>query len=401
MNPNQSRAEHPTGLYPFSTEMQIILAASHSQAQRIDLKKISELAGRIVDWTRFTELVTLHRVGPLLANSLRSATCIPAPVKLWLNQQLAANSSRNVRLASSLLRVLKLFEESGIEAVPFKGPTLTNQAYGNLGLRVFGDVDLLVKRQNMERAAALLWERGFETPEHEKNPEHIPAQLGLNFYHPDGLIVEMHWALVQRWLGYRYDPQEIWQRMRKQPFCGQSILALPASDMLLYLCAHGVKHHWSNLFWIVDIAEVLRTEPDMDWNLLEKQAKERGSLRVLNLGLILAQKLLGAGLPEKVAGRITKDTEATLLAEQVCSWLSGVRPPPEAGSKEEDKFFMRSKEGWGAKAVYAWHIYSLAWQPSPADRAFIRLPRALDPAYYVVRPIRILSQRIKRVLFRK
>lgn len=389
------------GLFAFSTEMQIIMAASHSQPQQVDLHRISGLAARLDDWTRFTELVTLHRVGPLLANSLRTAGCIPSPVKLWLQQQLSVNSVRNVRLASSLLRVLKLFEEAGIESVPFKGPTLTNQAYGNLGLRVFGDVDLLVKRQNMERAAALLWERGFETPDHEKNPEHIPAQLGLNFYHPDGLIVEMHWALVQRWLGYRYDPHEIWQRMRKQPFCGQSILSLPSSDLLLYLCAHGVKHHWSNLFWIVDIAEVLRTEPALDWNLLYAQAKERGSVRVLNLGLLLARQLLGAPVPPEVVARLTKDTQAEALAIRICSWLSGARKPPEAGSKEEDKFFMQSKEHWSAKAIYAWHIYRLAWQPSPADRAFVRLPRALEPVYYLVRPIRILSQRIHRAVFRK
>ena len=381
--------------------MQIILAASHSQSQRVDLATINKLAPQIKDWTRFTELVTFHRVGPLLSNALRTTECIPVPVKLWLQQQHSANSNRNLNLAASLLRVLKLFEDSGIEAVPFKGPTLTQQAYGNLALRVFGDVDLLVKRPNMERAAELLWARGFETPEHEKNPEHIPAQLGLNFYHRDGLIVEMHWALVQRWLGYRYDPEEIWGRMRRKNFCGQSVLALPATDKLLYLCAHGVKHYWSNLFWIVDIAEVLRTEPDLDWVLLNRQAKERGSLRVLHLGLTLAQTLLGAQLPAEVTDLVSKDKEAQSLAFQVCSWLSGDRNPPVTFSREEDLFYIKTKEQWTAKFVYALHIYRLAWQPSPADRAFLPLPRVLEPLYYLVRPIRILTQRIHRAIFPK
>src|SRR3712207_8653927 len=34
---------------------------------------------------------------------------------------------------------------------------------------------------------------------------------------------------------------------------------------LLILCVHGTKHIWGRLSWICDVAELLRTQPDMDW----------------------------------------------------------------------------------------------------------------------------------------
>jgi len=63
--------------------------------------------------------------------------------------------------------------DNGIEMLNWKGPTLAIQAYGDLSLRQFIDIDTLVKHEDLEKAKAILLENGFahkivlDEPKHE------------------------------------------------------------------------------------------------------------------------------------------------------------------------------------------------------------------------------------------
>jgi len=46
--------------------------------------------------------------------------------------------------------------------IPYKGPTLALAVYGNLALREFTDLDILVQTQNVRQAAELLKDRGYQ-----------------------------------------------------------------------------------------------------------------------------------------------------------------------------------------------------------------------------------------------
>ena len=48
-------------------------------------------------------------------------------------------------LFAGALRDIAALSRQGVEAIPFKGPVLALQAYGDLGLRVFRDLDFLVR----------------------------------------------------------------------------------------------------------------------------------------------------------------------------------------------------------------------------------------------------------------
>jgi hypothetical protein len=54
-----------------------------------------------------------------------------------------------------------LLESYEIPAIAYKGPTLAVSAYGNLSLRQFGDLDILVQDRAYERARQLLIKQGF------------------------------------------------------------------------------------------------------------------------------------------------------------------------------------------------------------------------------------------------
>ena len=57
--------------------------------------------------------------------------------------------------------LVQRFEREGILAIPYRGPTLALMAYCDLGLREFGDLDLLIRRQDLGPAKEMLLGEGF------------------------------------------------------------------------------------------------------------------------------------------------------------------------------------------------------------------------------------------------
>ena len=110
------------------------------------------------------------------------------------------NTARNLLLITELCRVLEEFEEHGIAAIPYKGPALALQVYGDLKLRSFVDLDLLVRPGDATRAGALLIARGYRP-----HLDLSPAQESLlsrsecdRVYLREGrnIVLELHWAVA-------------------------------------------------------------------------------------------------------------------------------------------------------------------------------------------------------------
>ena len=114
------------------------------------------------------------------------------------------------------------------------------------------------------------------------------------------------------------------------------------------LCVHGTKHRWTRLQWIVDVGELIRARPDLDWTRVRDLAAASGTQRMLWIGLCLARGLAGAALPadvaraveaDSVAGRLVRQVMARLFdAEDVGSWRNSAR---------NFLFQLRAKEGAG------------------------------------------------------
>jgi hypothetical protein len=66
-----------------------------------------------------------------------------------------ANAARNEFLAQELVKINQLMADNGIEMLNWKGPALAVQAYGDLSLRQFRDLDTFVKKEDLSKAKAI------------------------------------------------------------------------------------------------------------------------------------------------------------------------------------------------------------------------------------------------------
>src|SRR5207237_1564484 len=106
---------------------------------------------------------------------------------------------------SRTLQVVDLsraFAEAAIPAIVLKGPALAIQAYGDCSRRSFGDIDLLVKKNDLPMAQKLIDGWGY-TPKFGAlmADRLVNGQHALEFSGP-GPNIEVHWSLLSRHLRF-------------------------------------------------------------------------------------------------------------------------------------------------------------------------------------------------------
>jgi hypothetical protein len=359
------------------------------------VKRVRRLLKQDLDWAYLLRAALAHGVAPLLYWHL-NATC-PQAVPRELLDSLRDHFSRTLRhnlfLTGELLRLLDLFAAHGIRAVPFKGPAVAAALYGNLALRQFGDLDILVGCQDVLRARDLLEARGYRplVPLNEAWRtafilRHLHA-LGFTHEHSNTLV-EVHWELMPRWWPFPLSLDRLWERLGRVSVGGKSVSTLSPADTLLVGCAHGCKHVWQSLGWLCDIAEWLRAHDGVSWEPILEQARDLGSERMLLLGLRLASDLLGPDLPGSVAHRVLANGTVGALARQVRRQLfQGKGGAP--GLLATSLFHLRVRDRVGDRVQYCLRG---ALVPNEADWDFLPLPPRLHFLYPLLRPVRLLCR---------
>jgi hypothetical protein len=78
---------------------------------------------------------------------------VPNEWRMRLQNELEVVKRRNLYLAAEMLRLSGLFRAKGLMVIPYKGPLLALQAYGDFALRQFADLDFAVRQSDLPRAA--------------------------------------------------------------------------------------------------------------------------------------------------------------------------------------------------------------------------------------------------------
>lgn len=316
--------KHPSTIGP---EAELLVACARTELDPARTDRVAALVNGSLDWDRLMPLAARHGLMPLLGRHL-SDVCreaVPSDVMERLDRHEKQIRGRNLFLTSELLDALRLLKSRGIDAIPMRGPLLTHSLYGDLALREFSDLDVLVRRRDASKAWALLVENGYSaqyelTEKQERAFIHYQDQA--HFDRGDGVtFLEIHWEIVPRFFSFALCDDDFWDRHVAATLGDARVWDFSPGDHLLALCAHGAKHLWARLIWICDVARLLETHQEIDWDSLRIRARELGGSRMVFLGLALTHDLLGASLPDDVLREVRSDRRVADLAAQVVARL--------------------------------------------------------------------------------
>ncbi|HSP54534.1 MAG TPA: nucleotidyltransferase family protein, partial [Dehalococcoidia bacterium] len=354
------------------------------------------LLGENLDWDYLLEAATLHCVMPLMYRHLSrlGEGTVPPAVLGRLANEYQANARRNLTVTGELLRLVRLFKTNDIAVAPLKGPLLAATVYGDISLRQFGDLDVLLHEKDIARAKDLLIANGYR-PAFDMTTAQEAATLRhhceyLLVSDSSRVVVELHWRIIPTWFPFPLNGTQLLGRLTDASLGSVSAPSVTPEDLLLIICAHSTKHMWTKLAWICDVAEVLRASPDLDWVLLMRRARQLGGERMLFLGLRLAHDLLDAPLPEDILSRAA-DRNIDELVEQSRHLLFRSRPEGPVGASwpgyfERSRYYIRAMERTRDKLRYCIRFLTT---PMEEDWDNLALPDALFPLYYVLRPFRV------------
>jgi hypothetical protein len=385
----------------FRAEEQLLLACARVEASGDTVERIRTLVRNDIDWEFVIRKADEHFITPLLYRGLSSIDfeSLPGTVRKLLQQRFYAHAKRSLFMTGELLRVVSLLEREGIRAVPYKGPTLAATAYNNIGLRSFIDLDILVKKKDVLRAKRLLTSCGYgayrrRTDAQEALRVRSRAQKDIVLVREDGAAsVELHWAVASSLL-FPLGGEQLWERLVRVRIGQATVSCLCPEDMLLVLCVHGAKHFFRRLEWICDIAQTLRSNPDICWDDVIAQATRLGARRMLFFGLILATDLLEIDLPERVRAKARMDGEAQALASRARELLfAEVDSTAEMFSRQSHRIALRESKAdrMRLRLSYLVDYVQALVRPNEEDRKQLPLPGFLSFFYIVMRPIRLVK----------
>ncbi|MBZ5569369.1 MAG: nucleotidyltransferase family protein [Acidobacteriia bacterium] len=344
-----------------------------------------------VDWDRFFEEAERHSVMPLVHRALAEHPEVPAGVRERLEKHFHESTRRSLFLTAELLRLLDAFAAGDVPVLPYKGPVLAQALYGDVALRNFTDLDFLVRRADVLRAAELLERAGY-SPDPRVDSARLSSHLAFAceqmFRRTAGAgLVEIQWRIAPRYFSVEFDTEWLFRTAVAASLESRQVQSLSPEALLLMLSVHGAKHEWERLGWIADIAQLLRTYPRLDWDAIFQMARGLGIERLTLLALALAQDLLGVRLAATVGQQVSADRELPLLCRTVERRLAvEARGVPEVSGHW---FTLRARERWRDRLRY---VMLLALTPSPRDWALLPLPRGLSPLYFALRPLRLAGR---------
>lgn len=288
----------------------MLLCACSGQAGR---RQLVGLLQTVPDWDAVLALAERHGVNAHLAWALKAFEAVPGAVQQELQERRRAQALAALAMTADLFRILIAFRKTGIEALAIKGPVLSTRAYGDPGTRHYGDLDFLIRSSDAEGATRILAEVGYDprVPLSVIRAGRVPGEY-LFQNASTGILVELHTEQSLRYFPKALPVEEYFARRCAVQIDSRRVPALSPEDEVVHMCIHGSKHLWERLAWIADVAAILRGPNALDWDLVMQSAERAGATRMLVLGVVLAEELLGAPLPQQLNRR---DRERRLMSK--------------------------------------------------------------------------------------
>lgn len=262
------------------------------------------------------------RLGPLLASALRRNTIPADPAVLTvlrtshLREELRAEIYRDI-----LSEVLW-----GVDSLDLPVLVLTGAAFGSMlyeapALRHSHDIDLLVREEDVDRAAASLESRGFKRAG--------PAQLE----HRRSLPVNLHNRLLHS-AAARFDFGEVWSRSAETKFAERAGRVLSPGDNLFQVLGRAaLSPGRRSLQWACDAWLLIGRMGDRDWVVFVDQVTtSRLALWCWVMLEYLAESLLAAvpvavrsAMLERAAGAEAVERDLALYAARADSGTSAMQ----------------------------------------------------------------------------
>jgi len=385
-----------TATQNLSGDIRFLIACCQTEQSEDDIDFIiSSIRHPTFNIQHLMTLASGHGIFPLVYKTIKELS-----TSHYLLEQLLADlksaysqvARRNMLMSAELIRIMKLLEENNIEALAFKGPTLSQMAYGDITLRQYGDLDILIKPNDFIAVHQLLTHKMYDTKYNYNNavdkvleliPDHMFISSGSQ------IPIEIHNKLFASNFPIQVSDNIFWDNSTTITINNKAIPTFTNEYLLFYLCLHGGKHLFSRISWILDIAMLIKnTRKDFDLKLFKEIADQHHLQTMISVGLHLAMILFQTKIPEHILQNFNTDKRSLKIVNTI---IESITEDP-IDSERFTLTHLRMFDSWSEKMRYSIYLF----KPSVLDYQIFDKKYRSDSLYYIIRPFHIFYRVVSK-----
>ena len=288
------------------------------------INPIVEVTGDPPSWSELLRTSQNEGFSYLLYKGIiKKGISAPPFIKESLKQGYIYNWGRNIRILEELAALLRAFESP---VIVLKGAALLSSVYEDFGLRMLGDVDILVKPEDVPKIDKVLSQSGYQS-DHTLSFYRVTNYLNSLVYGKNGspLLLHLHWHLINNALpNYIYaekiNMDKLWEEAIPLKVRQADTLCLAPHHQLLHLSEHAMKHSYNTLIHVWDIHQVINHwKEKLDWERVCTDAEEFQLKGPLFYSLWLCKEYFGTPLPHEILDTLSPQHKG--IGERVFSKL--------------------------------------------------------------------------------
>lgn len=224
-----------------------------------------------------------------------------------------------------LIKILTEMNNRGIQAIPIKGPVLAQRLFGDVSKRHSGDLDIVVKKDNLLPAIEIMAKLGYVLISPKPNLSRVQRDYFLKykkeycvFNKEIGLYVELHVGIYDHGLLEPSMGEMFLKDLTWGEFGGVRIQEMNLNNCFLYLVYHGGHHLYYRLFWLRDVSEALRSW-SLDHRLIFSNARIIEIERLLVMSLDLANRIFGSVIPQEYRIYLEENNRTIGKLSRICT----------------------------------------------------------------------------------
>ncbi len=346
-------------------------------------------------YDRFIKLAYKHGIVPLIyknTKNLHQSSLILTKFIDKLKPHYQTIAQRNMLMSAELIYITKFLKTNHIESLACKGPALSQMAYGDITLRQYGDIDILIRKKDRHKMMLILEEKGYipeiQLKENSKEIFFNTVNVIAFYKKSTGTRIEIHWELLSKNYAMDWKEEILWKNTKFIQINNSKIQVLTMENHLLYICVHSAKHLYERIEWICDIDRLIQSNQNINWQYILKEARRMGITRMLYLGLTLCKELFDLTIPEDIQKKIQNDKKIPTLINKIIKINF-------SKSKYEEKSFntlillLNMRENYIDKLKL---LYKAIITPKFDDFLFLQLPKQISFLYPLVRLFRLIKK---------
>lgn len=357
--------------------------------------EVTMAAARIENWDVALALLSEQSLVAWLARAQPDAPHGGMPERV----RAAAGDEARATLARvrQLTDVCAALSAAGVVPLPYKGPALSLQLYGELGLRRSIDLDVVVPHAAYPRAREALVRMGLAPRGgHSARQERaLFTWLGqASFGTGASDFVELHWRFAPAQFPFALTPEAAIARSTSTMVAGRELRLMARDDLLVTLAMHGARHFYERLEWLAGVARLVREFPDA--RAIAGYAQGLRARRTLLVSAEVAHQVLDLALDASWRHEIDGDAEVVPLAIELTEMIRahGYHGASYPVGAQEQALYARLMD---TRADRLRSLMRALFLPTAREWELVPLPDALTPLYRVIRPVRVAARYARRL----